>query len=420
MHIATPLLVVWLLQPGHAQAATFAAGSCSAASIQTQISAAGDGDTVTIPAGTCTWGSSDAVTINKRLTVRGAGLSSTVIVTPVLDQVAFHLSANGIDLSGLTVREGRLGVYNKDYRIHHMRFDTVGITFSNGVDIRGLNMTDYPRGLIDHNEFIKKRVHVDGYPAVNLSELNNTNHWGTPLGLGTEEATYVEDNLFDFVGANFFGNAIDCELSGRYVFRYNYVKATGVETHSTIGMFRSCRKFEVYRNTFEEAGGNVYRAMFLRGGTGVVFDNTLIGPFGQAVGIDNRRSFETYNNPPGLCDGRSSWDGNRDSTGWPCRDQIGVGGDNQPMFSSGSTYPTQYLEPTYFWNNTMNGAPAQIIIEPRSGMHILEGRDIMVNRGAKPGYSPFQYPHPLASGQQISGGGSGAPAPPQNVRIVAQ
>src|SRR5262249_33811185 len=74
------ILTMTLLWLSHASAATINAVNCSAAAIQTAINAAQDGDIVLIPAGSCTWASSDIVRwTNKNITVLGAGQGQTVI-----------------------------------------------------------------------------------------------------------------------------------------------------------------------------------------------------------------------------------------------------------------------------------------------------------------------------------------------------
>jgi hypothetical protein len=56
-----------------AGAATRNAASCSASAVQSAINAANTGDTVTIPAGTCSWTSGVSIPSSKGITVQGAG-----------------------------------------------------------------------------------------------------------------------------------------------------------------------------------------------------------------------------------------------------------------------------------------------------------------------------------------------------------
>jgi hypothetical protein len=51
------------------------------------------------------------------------------------------------------------------------------------------------------------------------------------------------------------------------------------------------------------------------------------------------------------------------------------------------------IEPIYFWDNSLHGAPGKI----ESSYNIIEGRDYIVGK-PKPDYKPYPYPHPLVSG----------------------
>jgi hypothetical protein len=55
------------------------------------------------------------------------------------------------------------------------------------------------------------------------------------------------------------------------------------------------------------------------------------------------------------------------------------------------SWPHQVIEPLYFWGNILNGQPAEAGSPYPT---IQEGRDFF-NDTPKPGYTPFQYPHPL-------------------------
>jgi len=66
---------------GKCFAATVDAASCSQDDVQTAIDSAIRGDTVKIPAGSCTWTSS--LSITKSITLQGAGIGSTTFTRSI-------------------------------------------------------------------------------------------------------------------------------------------------------------------------------------------------------------------------------------------------------------------------------------------------------------------------------------------------
>lgn len=85
-----------------------------------------------------------------------------------------------------------------------------------------------------------------------------------------------------------------------------------------------------------------------------------------------------------------------------CIDQVGRStGDLLSGDPPNEGWPNQALEPFYEWNNTINGNDGDIV----SDTPILkEGVDYF-NDIVRPGYTPYQYPHPLSFS-------------PENLRIV--
>jgi hypothetical protein len=63
-----------------------------------------------------------------------------------------------------------------------------------------------------------------------------------------------------------------------------------------------------------------------------------------------------------------------------------------------AAWPNQRLEPSYQWNNIYTPTGVRINITQAAGSFMLvEGRDYF-NNTPMPGYTPYTYPHPLASG----------------------
>lgn len=384
-------LMLFAFSTGTTAAATRTASSCSQGDVQAAVASAGVGDIVKVPPGDCLWPGTVS-TSGKKLTLIGSGKESTTIRAVSHGQAVIAIDANGVRVTGFTFDGGAsviVGAFN-DWRIDNNRFR--GASAFTGVFVRGTNPKAHPRGVIDHCEFINGRVLIHGYPGVSAAELNGTTHWSEPLALGTAEAVYVEDSQFTF---DQFYNVIDCEYAGRMVFRHNVVTDSYLEAHSIQGYGRACRKWEIYNNQIRQVSREVYRPLFFRGGTGVIFDNVVSGTFGAPViHFDNVRSFKNVGGAAGQCNGASSWDGNELANGYPCRDQIGRGTDAGP-WSSGQL-PPQSLNPAYIWNNAINGGPLGVSVISGADIHIKSGRDFFVNSGSKPGYAPYAYPHPLA------------------------
>ncbi len=396
------LVLLFLLVAASSFADTRTAASCNAAAVQTAVNNAASGDIVVVPAGNCAWPTAVSLPAGMDLTLQGAGVGVTTIDGTSAGTSVF-VGVGNRRVTGFTFTCGQIQIDGDNWRIDHNTF-TCG-TFDNGIYVVGFRPQASPKGLIDHNSFMNRRVLVAGYPGVSLAELSRTTQWFDALALGTAEAVYVEDNTFT---ATIFTNAIDCNYGGRYVFRHNSVTDTYLEAHSIQQTNRACRKWEIYENTIAQVNYPVYRSMFIRGGTGVVFNNTVTGAFGErTIALDNSRSATSAGTVFNVCDGHQLWDGNADTTGWPCLDQIGRGGDSSIFNATPPPYPVQRLEPAYFWNNTIDGVLQGVSVDNGSSIHIHADRDYFVNKGSKPGYIPYQYPHPL---QRLP--------PPLNVRLL--
>jgi hypothetical protein len=411
------LIVLLLAAP--AAADTVNATSCSASAVQAAITSAHDGDTVNVPAGNCNWGST-TVTIPsaKTLLFTGAGVDATTITSTsgtVAIRVGDSETGGRSRVTGFTLNGGYIVVDGDGWRVDHLKIVSAATgVLAEGVFANGLRPgTPYgPTGLIDHVTFNDSRVLVYGFPDIPVKAATVM---VSALGLGDANAVYVEDSTFTFHDQ---ANVIDCNYGGRYVFRHNTVSNSSVDAHSVQGWNRGCRRWEIYNNTLQLVSGGYFTPFFIRGGTGVIFNNTITGSWTEPfISFDNVRSFESRNEwfpvsttAPGACNGASSWDGNQASNGWPCRDQIGRGGDTA-LWTSTSPFPSQISVPAYIWNNTINGATATVQIRNDAGPWIQAGRDYIQNAGPKPGYTSLAYPHPLTRATPAP------PAAPSNLTV---
>jgi len=301
-------------------AATINAESCSQTDVQRAIDSASDGDIVMVPDGECTW--TTAVKIgkviwtkpvtykSKQIIVQGTGIDNTIVTvgdanTP--NDIAFSITTEEgkpVRISSFTFQGGvgtgekgsqaviALRGTSKKWRIDHIKF--------NKVWYRSIRIGGYTFGVIDHNIFYKSGS------AIYVS-LDNDASWNRPLGLGTENAVYIEDNVFDFTSAASRAS-VDSGGGARYVFRNNMTNSTAMDHGTeTTGRSRSGFSFEIYNNIFANTE-DWWSAMHIRGGTGVIFNNTATGYQGM-VHVDNYRDSDTYKFW-GKCDGTSPYDMN--------------------------------------------------------------------------------------------------------------
>ncbi len=366
---------------------------CSADNVQAAIDLAQDGDTVIIPAGNAVW-SKPVIISDKEITIQGAGIDKTIITDNTdntHNQEPFMIEATagkpfritGFTFKGMnktTFSEPAIKISGRDWRIDNCKF----VSTDEG---RGIMAEGY--GLIDHCIFVNTK---QGVAVTGEGDLS----WEIPLSLGSADAVYIEDCLFDYAAS--MDGALDAYGGARYVFRYNTLKNTCCGHHGAdSGGYRSTHSFEIYNNTTAYIIDEGFAAYSSRGGTGVIFNNVvtdLNNTLAYFYRISLYRSCLSYE-PWGRCDGNNPCDGNQDASGYPCLDQHGRTTDHD---NNG----IQDLAPMYEWNNTFKGGDGDIEIFNAHGCpevfdHLLEGRDF-INDTEMPGYTSYQYPHPLVNG----------------------
>lgn len=429
--------------------ATIVAKSPSQADVQAAVNSAGEGDTVTVPAGSATWSSTVTIT-NKAVSVLGAGMGNTIITCNNMN--AFNV--NGVDgkffrISGMTFRGSpggngyssfiiRIFGTSRAWRIDHIHFDST----TGGFGMIGVD--GYTYGVVDNCKVTGPQpVHwfVRPYENAFCPPYDSGSYaWKRPLSLGTANAVYIESNdiRYDKWVQTSTSPVWDARSGARYVARYNYIKNAfaghhGAESHHARGTV----SWEIYNNTFEY-DALIWVPLNLRGGAGVIHGNRFIfhgGNSGSPFVISEYRSGGKASGDPWLnsCDSTPEYicsifsgdknpltttgscpdgmgvpiqtDGNTDGTGWPCRDQIGIA-------YNGSDDRIQASDPVYEWNNVCEegcgtgGANPNFVVHQGATVVKL-GRDYF-NDTQKPGYTPLAYPHPLTNGD----GGGSVPTPP--------
>ncbi|HRY27659.1 MAG TPA: hypothetical protein P5323_00830 [Candidatus Moranbacteria bacterium] len=367
-------------------------------SVNSCITSATSGDTINVSAGTEIWDETILWT-NKNIELVGAGrdVGGTHIDTSIAairslvssktenkSQVTgfkFHYisaSADDSDVDFITMQGQGWRVYNNDIEndsdtdhVHSMVAVVGNATNSGGIQ---------PYGLVDSNIIHEARVRVFGgaegqYWATSLAA------WADDSPIGTANAMYVENNTFTRDTEN--GEWNDASLGGKYVFRFNTLTGKHqMHSHSIQSpQMRATRSWEIYNNKYFSP---MAQFMFIRGGTGMIFNNEIDGSSTYFISFDNVRSNTcndgacgTANPQSVLCDGNSAWDGNVEGQqGWPCRDQIGRGKDSG-LFDL-VNYDASTSEPVYLWNNKKTtGAVAAVSVytSGRNATHIVADRD---------------------------------------------
>lgn len=471
-----PFMLVCLSFGAHA--ANVNAASCSSSDVQTAVNSASTGDTVVIPSGNCTWTSpvtiaSKGIVVQGQTTCTGTPVSSCVDSTNITDNTsgdnpAFDiagLDANHfVQLTGVTITtqaviaDGVIQIYGAgnnnftgtvSFRVDHvhMKDPTTG---GRGISVFGVY------GLIDH--YLVDVTDVSGSDqsislyGSSIGADGGFTPWMSPLSLGTANAVYVEDSTFNYANQN--EDSIDAYTGARLVIRHNQFNNISQGFHGTdSGNNRSVFSYEIYNNTYTNNSTTTLRAAGMRGGTGVIYNNTYGGSHGTWYDITpmNYRACPPLDQSQWqTCDGTNweigstdfsnigsrtcSTNGgvkfcaiNRDTVctadatcsaitqGDTCStyfDGAGAGG-NACRDQVGRTH-NQVLSPLYAWNNGSIG------ITPYNGgyscglglsNYLQAGRDY-INGSTMPGYVAYTYPDPLQGGSP--------PAPPTGLSAQVQ
>jgi hypothetical protein len=327
-------LMVSTLWGAEAQANTINAASCGQNDVQNALNLAKNGDTVLVPAGTCTW-SAAVSTSGKGYTLQGAGAGSTVILHNLASGASLLItvpSGSSLRITGMTVQPASTTTnYNgfmsisggaTSVRVDHMAF--TGWTFANVSNGRPLDF-DNVFGVVDHCTFSGAFAQLIGMKNDSWNGAGNfgDKSWAQPTGFGSANALYIEDNTFtNTTPQNGAQIVTDCDAAGcRYVIRYNTFISYGIGHHGTesAGRSRGGRQWEVYNNTFScDASGNqsCNTTAMIRSGTGLYFNNTINSVNGSLIpnwnSAANFMIFRISNsiNQWATCDGLGPWDNN--------------------------------------------------------------------------------------------------------------
>lgn len=419
----TVLVLLLLIASVNVRAAAITAASCSAADVQAALNKAAAGDTVHIPAGTCSWTSAVAWDAPANVTLIGAGDLSvigggdaTVIVDGyVSTRPLFTITVNPsgtFRMAGLTFRSSAQSPAKENgmmvltgpgnVRIDHTHFDT----HAGRATVKPLWIGDRVYGVLDHN-LMDFYGNSSIYPANGGGTDGKGNQtWASPTNFGGSDFIFFEDNIYRATvdGPCRIGDSF---TAARVVWRFNTIQGcSGLEVHATghAGDDRGARASEGYGNSFRVLPNQLtppYTMADVSSGTMLLWGNTTEPQNLKNIFIFNvtRKNGDTYGRAAGTptdlghCGTAytgtgSNWDGNTNTlTGYPCLDQPGRGqGDlltgslpNKVNSTTGTiAWPKQALEPIYFWKNvgtTHTGYGGGGMYSDNSGGRVLANRD---------------------------------------------
>jgi len=420
---------------------TYTAASCNQSDVNAVINGpthtAINGDTIIIPAGTCTWTSSITITVAIDITgtgtpnsgggTSGAGASNTTLIDNIgSGSLGFFLFTNlsvgqtaKVELLTLAAASGAAA----DSLISSMQFTgtctttapycpnarvdniTFGANTWEGPLEACLIVTDNVFGVADHNT--STETSAGGSPClvdVNYSGWQGVGQWGdNSFGsadtFGTNQTFYIENNYLSGVRGS--ENDVSTQNSfnnvggSRYVCRFNTVvnmSTTGLcSAHGTAwtGRPRGQRQVEVYYNTVGIGAAGCDSVDGLNAGVGYYFSNSVSAPGGgcnQFVSLDIPTFIKTA--PPwGSCNGTGLYDQIPFTSTSACIDQVGSGvgrllqGATTPVLLTTGVagWPSPALDPVYEAGDKMVtggfGTPVAIATDGTS-TRVLFNRDV--------------------------------------------
>ena len=410
------------------QGNVYNAVNASQAEVQSCIDAAesANGGTVNIPRGAATWTSYITKTFTKDIVIQGAGsgIDGTVITgggfsnilangttSLTIKDMRFIMSASAYTGGIVSVRGSSLNKVLKNLYI-----DMSLMTTGRGILCGSPNDAMQGGGVISGCTIYNPKGVGQGI-TIHGNAAGTTYYWTGNPQFGTANATFIEDNIFNFGGVG--DGAFDAYSGARVVFRYNTVKGTGIGWHGNDSS-SSPHSFEIYNNTFQSTPKKINIITNARGGTALIYNNTADSTYAAGITLANYRSCQAIGRDGKMCQGGGYYDRNSDPTGYHCYQQPGT---------TGADGLTQW--PMIAWNNKQ-GTTNNIVfalngnfLNPLCGQtfdmsdHVKEGREYInyntcdgnpsdfcstwwddVNKKGKlkgSDYIPYPYPHPLVS-----------------------
>jgi hypothetical protein len=344
-------------------------------SLQSAINSTIDGDSVVIGPGSCSMSSMVSWT-DKNITVQGSGQNVTNITA---DSGFATIAISGANVPAFTIGGMSFsGTTNTRWAViwgngsatwrGGFRFTLLDVNYPNAAPDGLIQIWGMVYGLIDHNRFTQNgeafiltsletdtencSYNVGG--TCTLSTLAGEAGLELPYFPGGAANLYIEDNAFTSTGGNGAAALDTAYTGGRIVFRHNTLTNTTLYAHWTSGGSVNSLWWEVYNNSFTWNQGVMYPMRMQGGGTGLIYNNTIIGFQDNYILIgEGRLPSEGQSGPPlSYCNGSQSVDGNAgdaSAPGWPCL--AATGRDAGISISQILAGVKEKSFPLYLWNN---------------------------------------------------------------------
>ncbi|MGH9688919.1 MAG: hypothetical protein ACRD5K_17710, partial [Candidatus Acidiferrales bacterium] len=276
--------------------------------------------------------------------------------------------------------------------------------------------------------------------AIHLQPYD-TSAWSTPSFWGASDTGGTHNFYLEKCVFAAYLNAEDNDEGARSVSRYSTFDNAGYGTHGADTSPIGQRYFEYYENVGVFNGYNdgttfdMVWWFFVRGGTYVIWGNTLPALTSTDYGTKAGVNMTVMNLQRNTGTETSCWGAGFTSGGqfYHAPRQVGMGyvtGLGTVTYSllglvnavtttvGGYTAYVGDSEPAYIWGNsnvplnnvgTSDYGGGGCTNPDTSANYIKLGRDYFNGSTVKPGYSPYQYPHPLEQDNQVVGSGPAAP-----------
>ena len=348
---------------------TYFAQSCSRTDVNAVINGgihtAVDGDTILVPAGSCTWTSSVAAPSNIGLAIEGSGTpASSGTTSGASSTCSSTIITDNISTSGAALLSMSPTIGNSLSRISCMKLlptvpnpgfgsplQILGTCSSSGCPSLRIDNITAPStwaangiaddtfvipvnlfGVADHNTIGDTQPASNGIDFLNPAHASwkgvgsyGDNSWATADTFGTVQTFYAENNVLNFALITDSDTNLGTGGGARFVCRFNTVNSVstggGCSAHGTdtTGRARGARQVEVYGNTGTCTNASQGCSAFGPGRSSVSitfgnsFTNSGGGFFKGMSTLDAQRRWRP-DSPWGACDGTSAWDVNDGTT----------------------------------------------------------------------------------------------------------